>query len=85
MTASNTTAKRKYNITIMRPIFQVAILEIEAATRDEAIEIAQERELTLKDSDWQGPFERAIYDETGNDVLQVFHRIPKAADTGGCG
>lgn len=72
MTADNTTAKRKYTITIMRPIFQVAILEIEAFSRDEAVEIAQERELTLQEADWNGPFERAIYDETENDSLQVF-------------
>lgn len=79
MTTDKAAAKRKFNITIMRPVFQVATLEIEAATSDEAIEIAQERDLTLQESGWQGPFERAIYEETNNDSLQMFSRIPKPA------
>lgn len=80
MTASNTTAKRKYNITIMRPIFQVAVLEIEATTRDEAVGIAQERELALEDNEWQGPWERAIYDENENG-LEVSRSGPKRTDS----
>ena len=79
MTADNTT-KRTFNVTIMRPVFQVARFRVEAATRDEAIELAHERELTLNESDWQGPFERAVYEETENDSLQVFHRVPRAPD-----
>jgi hypothetical protein len=71
MTAKKPITKRTFNITIMRPIFQVAVLEIEAASRDEAIEIAQEREPTLTEQDWQGPWERAIYDESENG-LEVF-------------
>jgi hypothetical protein len=80
MTAENPGTKRTFNITLMRPIFQVAILEIEAATREEAIEIAQERELTLTEQDWNGPWERAIYDETGNG-LEVFRSAPKSTDS----
>lgn len=82
MTTDKAAAKRKFKISIMRPVFQIATLEIEAATGDEAIEIAQERDLTLQESDWQGPFERAIYEETDNDSLQMFRRIPKAVDPG---
>jgi len=81
MTAENY-AKRTFNITIMRPIFQIARFRIEAATRDEAIDFAREHELTLKESDWQGPFEKAVYEETENDSLQVFRRIPKETDPG---
>ncbi len=80
MTAKKSTTKRKFNITIMRPIFQVAVLEIEAATRDEAIELAQERELTLKNEEWNGPWERALYDETENG-LEVFRGAAKAKPT----
>ena len=80
MTAKKSTTKRKFNITIMRPIFQVAVLEIEAATRDEAIEIAQEREETLQDNEWKGPWERAIYADTENDSLQVFRSIPRTTN-----
>lgn len=77
MTAETTGPKRKFKITILRPVFQGALFEVEAATRDEAIELAHEREQTLKESDWQGPFERAVYEETENDSLQVFHRTPR--------
>jgi hypothetical protein len=80
MTAENSATKRTFNITIMRPIFQVAILEIEAATRDEAIEIAQERELTLTEQDWNGPWERAIYDQNENG-FEVFRGSPKRNGT----
>ncbi|HVB81208.1 MAG TPA: hypothetical protein VNE82_14815 [Candidatus Binataceae bacterium] len=62
MTADNAT-KRTFNITIMRPVFQVAAFQVEAATSEEAIDLAKERERTLKDDDWTGPFERAIYDD----------------------
>ena len=78
MTTDKDTAKRKFSITIMRPIFQAAILEIEATTSDEAIEIAQEREPNLKNDDWKGPWERAIYDETENG-LEVFRSGLKPA------
>lgn len=71
MTAENSTAKRTFNITIMRPVFQVAIIQIEAVTREEAIELAQEHELTLKNDEWHGPWGRVIHDETGNE-LEVF-------------
>lgn len=80
MTTDKPAAKLKYSISVIRPVFQVAVLEIEAATRNEAIEIAQDRELTLQDSDWQGPFERAIYEETEDDSLQMFRTIAKASD-----
>lgn len=86
MTADNTTAKSKYHITIMRPVFQVAVLEIEAMTRDEAIEFAQEREERLKETDWKGPFERAIYDEDDdNGGFRATHPTEKAADMKGSG
>lgn len=75
MTPDKPATTRKFNITIMRPVFQAAILEIEAATSDEAIEIAQERESTLKNDDWKGPWERAIYDEAENG-LEVFRSGP---------
>lgn len=80
LTVKKPATKRKYSITIMRPIFQAAILEIEAATSDEAIEIAQEREPNLKNDDWKGPWERAIYEATENDSLQMFHSIRTHAD-----
>lgn len=80
MTTDKPATKRKFSITIMRPIFQAAILEIEAATSDEAIEIAQEREPNLKNDDWKGPWERAIYDETENG-LEVFRSGPKLAES----
>lgn len=80
MTTEKAAAKRMFRITVMRPVFQVAVLEIEAATGDEAIEIAQERELTLKETDWKGPWERAIFDETENG-LEVFRSGPKPEET----
>lgn len=80
MVTDESNAKRKFNITIMRPVFQVAILEIEAATRDEAITVAQERELALEDNEWQGPWERAIYDENENG-LEVSRSGPKRTDS----
>jgi hypothetical protein len=82
MTAEKSASKRTFNITIMRPVFQVAVFQVEAATQEEAIELAQEREMTLTEQDWNGPWERAIYEETGNDSLQVFRGVPKPADPG---
>ena len=51
MTADNTT-RRKFKITVMRPVFQIALFNVEAFTRDEAIELAHECELMIKESDW---------------------------------
>lgn len=79
MTAEKPVTKRTFRITLMRPVFQTAILEIEAKTSEEAVELAVEREPTLKDDDWNGPFERAAHDDGANDPPPfVFRSINSA-------
>ena len=81
MTAEKPVTKRTFRITLMRPVFQTAILEIEATTAEEAAELAVEYESSVKDDDWNGPFERAVHDDAGKDPPPFVFRS-RRGDTG---
>ncbi|MDE3109399.1 MAG: hypothetical protein KGL02_05610 [Acidobacteriota bacterium] len=67
VTAKKPATKRIFRITLMRPVFQVAVLQVEATSAERAAELAVERESSLKEDEWNGPFERAAHDDGAND------------------
>ena len=65
---NNKKTKRPFRVALMRPIFQVALLPVEASSEKEAAIFALNRADKLSDQDWLGKFDGTRYEY---DVLEA--------------
>lgn len=61
MSKKRTRSQRSFYVRLMRPVFQTAILAINASTEQQAASIALRRASGIDEKDWIGRFDRRFY------------------------
>jgi hypothetical protein len=71
MPSKNNTAKRTFRVTVMRPVFQIAMVEVDARTARDAVAAALDKANDLPDAAWAGSFDAENYTYDVQDVIQA--------------
>jgi hypothetical protein len=71
MPAKKNTAKRTFRVTVMRPVFQIAMVEVDARTARDAVAAAVDKADDLPDTAWAGSFDAEAYTYDVQDVREA--------------
>jgi hypothetical protein len=73
-------AKRTFRVKMMRPLFQIAVIEVDALEARDAVAAALDKADMLPDTSWCGIFDAASYTYDVQDVVEVGKSSGKAPD-----
>ena len=64
-------AKRMFDVHLMRPIFQRTIMSLDASTKTEAVRLALDASASIPSGDWRGQFQWGYYNVVAEHVVAV--------------
>lgn len=62
-------AKRMFDVHLMRPIFQRTIVSLKASTKTEAVRLALDASASIPSRDWKGQFQWGYYNVVAEHVV----------------
>ena len=71
MVTEKSATKRPFRVKLMRPVFQIADLTVEARTTSDAVALAMDQADGLADRNWAGAFDPSHYTYEVQEVIDV--------------